>query len=144
MAELIVPFALVAVVLMLSGLVSGIVREAPLSVPIIFIGIGLALGEGGLGLLHVGVHDQALAIVGIISLAFVLFLDAVNLRFDEVGDAWRVPRRRKNRSADRPGRQDPRDQLATPAVRDRLARPDRLPLSRSCWARSQHSLSAMG
>ena len=91
MQPLIVPFALLAVVLMLSGLVSGVVRRAPLSVPIIFLGIGLALGEGGLGVLHVDVHDRALEIVAIVSLAFVLFLDAVNLNFDEPGVAWRVP-----------------------------------------------------
>jgi NhaP-type Na+/H+ or K+/H+ antiporter len=91
MSELVLPFALLAVVLMLSGLVSGVVERAPLSVPIVFLGLGLALGEGGTGLLHVDVHNQALQIVGVISLAFVLFLDAVNLRFDEAGDAWLVP-----------------------------------------------------
>jgi NhaP-type Na+/H+ or K+/H+ antiporter len=91
MHELIIPFTLIAVVLMLSGLVSGFVRQAPLSVPIIFLGIGLALGGGGLGVLQVDVHDQALEIVGVISLAFVLFLDAVNLRFDEGEQAWLVP-----------------------------------------------------
>ncbi len=91
MHELIIPFTLVAVVLMLSGLVSGVVRQAPLSVPIIFLGLGLALGEGGFGVLRVGIHDQALEIVAVISLAFVLFLDAVNLRFDEGEQAWLVP-----------------------------------------------------
>ena len=91
MSALVIPFALLAVVLMLSGLVSGVVRRAPLSVPIVFLGLGLALGEGGFGVLHVDVHDQALEIVAIVSLAFVLFLDAVNLNFDEPGVAWRVP-----------------------------------------------------
>ena len=41
--------------------------------------------------MHVDVHDQGLAVVGVLSLAFVLFLDAVNLRFDEGRDAWLVP-----------------------------------------------------
>ena len=78
-------------VLMLSGLVSGLVRTAPISVPIIFLGLGLLLGDGGLGLLQIGVHDEALGVVAILSLAFVLFLDAVNLRFDEGERAWLVP-----------------------------------------------------
>jgi NhaP-type Na+/H+ or K+/H+ antiporter len=91
MHELMLPFALVGLVLMLSGLVSGIVRQAPISVPIIFLGLGIALGERGLGLIHVDVHDQGLEIVAILSLSFVLFLDAVNLRFDEGKKAWQVP-----------------------------------------------------
>ncbi len=91
MHELLVPFTLVAVVLMLSGLLSGIVTRAPLSVPMIFLGLGLALGDGALGVLHIDVHSQALEFVAVISLSFVLFLDAVNLRFDEGKKAWRAP-----------------------------------------------------
>ena len=91
MQEILIPFALIATVLMLSALVSGVVQRAPISVPIIFLGLGLLLGDGGLGLLHVDVHDEALEVVAIISLAFVLFLDAVNLRFDEGEKAWLVP-----------------------------------------------------
>ena len=91
MHEILIPFAMVAMVLMLSGLVSGLVRSAPISVPIIFLGLGLMLGDGGLGLLQIGVHDEALEVVAILSLAFVLFLDAVNLRFDEGERAWLVP-----------------------------------------------------
>src|SRR3954447_21874979 len=91
MHEILIPFALVAAVLMLSGLVSGVVERAPISVPIIFLGIGLLLGQGGTSFLHVDAHDQGLEIVAILSLAFVLFLDAVNLRFDEGRDAWLVP-----------------------------------------------------
>jgi sodium/hydrogen antiporter len=91
MHEILIPFTMVAMVLMLSGLVSGLVRSAPISVPIIFLGLGLLLGDGGLGLLQIGVHDEALEVVAILSLAFVLFLDAVNLRFDEGERAWLVP-----------------------------------------------------
>src|SRR5215212_3266871 len=91
MHEILIPFALVAMVLMLSGILSGIVRTAPISVPLIFLGFGLLLGDGGLGVLQVGVHDDALEVVAILSLAFVLFLDAVNLRFDEGERAWLVP-----------------------------------------------------
>ena len=91
MHEILIPFVMVAMVLMLSGLVSGLVRRAPISVPIIFLGLGLLLGDGGLGLLQIGVHDEALEVVAILSLAFVLFLDAVNLRFDEGERAWLVP-----------------------------------------------------
>ena len=91
MHEILIPFAMVGMVLMLSGLVSGVVRRAPISVPIVFLGLGFVLGGGGLGVLEVDVHNEALEIVAILSLAFVLFLDAVNLRFDEGERAWLVP-----------------------------------------------------
>jgi NhaP-type Na+/H+ or K+/H+ antiporter len=87
--DLLVPFAVVAAVLMLSGLVSGIVERAPISVPIIFLGIGLILG--GLGLLRVDVHDPALQTVAVLCLAFVLSLDAINLHFEEGRQSWLVP-----------------------------------------------------
>jgi NhaP-type Na+/H+ or K+/H+ antiporter len=91
MHEILIPFAMVGAVLMMSGLVSGVVRAAPISVPIIFLGAGLLLGDGGFGVIHVDVHDEALEIVAVLSLAFVLFLDAVHLRFDEGERAWLVP-----------------------------------------------------
>src|SRR5919107_6265749 len=86
MQTLLLPFAVLAAVFMLSGLVSGLVQRAPLSVPMIFLGLGYALG--GLGLLQVDLHSESLEIVGVISLAFVLFLDAVNLHFDENRKSW--------------------------------------------------------
>src|SRR5215207_4670182 len=89
MNALLLPFAVLAAVFMLSGLVSGLVQRAPLSVPMIFLGLGYALG--GLGLMHVDLHSEALEIVGTISLAFVLFLDAVNLHFDENRKSWLAP-----------------------------------------------------
>lgn len=89
MSSLLLPFAVLASVFMLSGLVSGLVQRAPLSVPMIFLGLGYALG--GLGLLQVDLHSEALEIVGTISLAFVLFLDAVNLHFDENRKTWMAP-----------------------------------------------------
>jgi NhaP-type Na+/H+ or K+/H+ antiporter len=89
MHALLLPFAVLAAVFMLSGLVSGLVRRAPLSVPMIFLGLGYLLG--GMGLLRVDLHSEALEIVGTISLAFVLFLDAVNLHFDEDRKSWMAP-----------------------------------------------------
>jgi NhaP-type Na+/H+ or K+/H+ antiporter len=91
MDELSIAFTIVAAVLMLSGLVSGFARVAPISVPIIFLGLGLLLGGGELGVLRIDVHDRALEAVAVLSLAFVLFLDAVHLRFDGDRQSWLVP-----------------------------------------------------
>lgn len=91
MPDLETALALLAVVLFVAALASGVVERAPLSFPMIFLGLGFALGGRGLGVLHVEAHDPALEAIAVVSLAFVLFLDAVNLRFEELGKDWRVP-----------------------------------------------------
>ena len=91
MPDLETALALLAVVLIVSALASGIVERAPVSFPMIFLGLGFVLGERGLSVIHIDAHDPTLEAIAIISLSFVLFLDAVNLRFDEVGKEWRVP-----------------------------------------------------
>jgi NhaP-type Na+/H+ or K+/H+ antiporter len=89
--EILLMFGLVAVVLIVSALASGLVERAPISFPIIFLGLGYLLGERGLGLLHVSSHDPALEAIAVITLALVLFLDAVKLQFDEGRRAWLAP-----------------------------------------------------
>ena len=91
MPDLGTAFALMAVVLTVSALVSGVVERIPLTFPMIFLAIGFLLGERGFGLLHVTAHDPVLEVIAILSLAFVLFLDAVRLRSSEGGIQWLVP-----------------------------------------------------
>jgi NhaP-type Na+/H+ or K+/H+ antiporter len=91
MPELLVMFALAAVVLLVSALASGLVERAPISFPIIFLGLGVVLGERGLGVIHVDPHSPTLEVVAVITLALVLFLDAVKLQFDEGRRAWLTP-----------------------------------------------------
>jgi NhaP-type Na+/H+ or K+/H+ antiporter len=91
MPDLLTAFALIAVVLIVSALASGFVERVPLSFPIIFLGLGLVLGPRGFGVIEIGVHDKALEAIAVLSLALVLFLDAVRLRFDEGRRAWLVP-----------------------------------------------------
>jgi NhaP-type Na+/H+ or K+/H+ antiporter len=82
---------LVAVVLLGAALSSGIVDRAPLSFPMLFLVLGLTLGRGALGVIDVGPHTPALDGLATISLALVLFLDAVSLEVDELRREWRVP-----------------------------------------------------
>ena len=89
--DLTAAFALFAVVLLLSALASGLVERAPLSFPMVFLGLGFLLGPYGLGLLQLDAHNRTLEAIAILSLAFVLFLDAVKLRIDELGREWLVP-----------------------------------------------------
>jgi NhaP-type Na+/H+ or K+/H+ antiporter len=91
MSELVLGFALLAVVLTLSALVSGLVERAPLSFPMIFLGLGFLLGPRGLGVLTIDAHSPVLETIGVLSLALVLFLDAVNMQLDEIRRDWLVP-----------------------------------------------------
>lgn len=74
MPDLLRAFALAAVVLTVSGLV----ERAPLSFPIIFLGLGFVLGERGLGLLTLGPEDGALESIAVLTLALVLRRAAVS------------------------------------------------------------------
>jgi sodium/hydrogen antiporter len=89
--DLLTAFALVAVVLTISALASGLVERAPLSFPIIFLGLGFLLSERGLGLLTLSPEDTAVESIAVLTLALVLFLDAVRLRESEVSGAGLVP-----------------------------------------------------
>jgi NhaP-type Na+/H+ or K+/H+ antiporter len=84
-------FGLAAVVLTVSALASGIVERAPLSFPIIFLGLGFLIGERGFGLLTLGPEDPTLETIAILTLALVLFLDAVRMEAEEVRGAGFVP-----------------------------------------------------
>jgi NhaP-type Na+/H+ or K+/H+ antiporter len=89
--DLVAAFALAAVVLTLSALASGIVERAPLSFPIIFLGLGFLIGERGFGLLTLTPEDPTLEAIAILTLALVLFLDAVRMEAEEVRGAGLVP-----------------------------------------------------
>jgi NhaP-type Na+/H+ or K+/H+ antiporter len=91
MSTLVLGFALVAIVLTVSALASGLIERAPLSFPMIFLSLGFLFGERGLGILHMDAHNPVLETVAIVSLALVLFLDAVSVQVDELRRDWRIP-----------------------------------------------------
>ena len=91
MSGLVIGIGLIALVLLVSALASGLIERAPLSFPMIFLGLGLLLGGNGLGVLHLDAHDPLIETVAIVSLSLVLFLDAVNLQIDELRSDWYVP-----------------------------------------------------
>ncbi|MDP9350169.1 MAG: cation:proton antiporter, partial [Chloroflexota bacterium] len=91
MPDLLTGFGLIALVLTISALASGFVERAPLSFPMIFLGLGLLLGERGLAVISVAPHDATLEVLAILSLSLVLFLDAVDLEFQEAPSGWLVP-----------------------------------------------------
>lgn len=91
MPEVVLIFGVVALVLTVTAIASGLVERSPLSFPVMFLGLGLALGGGGLGVIEMGPHNPLLEVVATLTLALVLFLDAMKLQIDELGKRWIVP-----------------------------------------------------
>ena len=77
-------FGLIAGVLVVSALAAGLVERAPLSFPMLFLGLGFLIGDRGLQLISIGLDSRVLEVVAVVALALVLFLDAVNLELTEL------------------------------------------------------------
>ncbi len=91
MLDIPLAFALVAVVLTLTALVSGLVERSPLSFALLFLGLGFVLGQRGFGVITLGPDDRILEVVATVTLSLVLFLDAVKIQIEELGKRWLVP-----------------------------------------------------
>jgi NhaP-type Na+/H+ or K+/H+ antiporter len=89
--DFLIIFAIVAVVLTVTALASGLVERSPMSFPLIFLGFGFLIGPQGLGLIELEPHDPTLEVVATLTLALLLFLDAVKLQVDELGKRWLIP-----------------------------------------------------
>ena len=91
MPDLLTIFALIAVVLTIAGLASGLVERAPISFPIIFLSLGFLLGEHGLGVLTLGPENPLLESVATLTLALVLCLEGVRIGNESMEGAGAVP-----------------------------------------------------
>jgi sodium/hydrogen antiporter len=84
-------FIILALVFTVAALASGIIDRLPLSLPMVFLALGLVLGPGALGVIQIGPHDPALIAIATVNLALVLFLDAARFDVDELRREWRIP-----------------------------------------------------
>jgi NhaP-type Na+/H+ or K+/H+ antiporter/rhodanese-related sulfurtransferase len=82
-AELANALALVGVVILIAALLSGLVERSGVPQVAIFLALGAALGPAGLGALDIGLDSQALHVVATLSLALILFTDALGLDLRE-------------------------------------------------------------
>jgi sodium/hydrogen antiporter len=76
--------ALIGAVIVISALLSGLVDRTGLPQVAVFLALGAVIGPSGLGLLDVGIESPILRVVATLSLALVLFTDAVSLKFNEL------------------------------------------------------------
>ena len=70
MSDFILIFGVIAVVLTVTALASGLVERSPLSFPILFLGLGFALGRGGFGVIVMGPHSPVLEVVATLTLCW--------------------------------------------------------------------------
>ena len=91
MPDFILLLGVIAVVLTVTALASGVVERSPLSFPLMFLGLGFLPGGRGLDMLEISPHSAVLEVVATLTLALVLFLDAVKLQITELGKRWVVP-----------------------------------------------------
>jgi NhaP-type Na+/H+ or K+/H+ antiporter len=76
--------AVIGVVIIVSALLSGLIERSGLPQVAVFLALGAALGPLGLGVLNLSLDSAPLRVVAILSLALVLFTDAVSLNIAEV------------------------------------------------------------
>src|SRR5262245_56454310 len=76
--------AIIGIVIIVSALLSGLIERSGLPQVAVFLMLGAALGPFGLRVLNVNLDSAALRVVATLSLALVLFTDAVSLNIAEV------------------------------------------------------------
>lgn len=76
--------ALVGAVIVISALLSGLIDRTGLPQAAVFLLLGALIGPSGLGLVEAGIDSPVLRVVATMSLALVLFTDAVSLNLGEV------------------------------------------------------------
>src|SRR4029434_5127880 len=70
--------------IVVSALLSGLVERSGLPQIAVFLALGAAIGSAGLGVLNISLDSAPLRVVATLSLALVLFTDAVGLNIAEV------------------------------------------------------------
>lgn len=76
--------AIIGVVIIVSALLSGLIERSGMPQVAVFLALGAVLGPVGLGVLNISADSSALRVVATLSLALVLFTDAVSLNMPEV------------------------------------------------------------
>lgn len=89
--ELLAPLGVAGGALVLAALAASFVDRAPLSFPMLFLGLGLVLGDGATGALSLDLDAPVLTVVAVTLLSLVLFLDAAQLEVVSLRRDWQVP-----------------------------------------------------
>src|SRR2546423_15596419 len=80
--------AIIGVVIIISALLSGLIERSGLPQVAVFLGLGVALGPFGLRLLNISLDSTTFRIVATLSLAPLLFSNAVSPHIAEMKRPW--------------------------------------------------------
>jgi NhaP-type Na+/H+ or K+/H+ antiporter len=80
--------------LVVGALVSGVARRSFLSLTAVFVLVGFALGEGGLGVLEFDADSGFVATLATVALILILFRDGLEVEQEMLQRAWRLPLRK--------------------------------------------------
>lgn len=79
--------------LLIAVLLSGVAERSILSIAVLFLVAGFALGEGGVGVLHVQPETAGLTRLIEIAIFAVLFTDSMNFSLGQIRAIWDLPGR---------------------------------------------------
>jgi NhaP-type Na+/H+ or K+/H+ antiporter len=82
--------ALIGVLVLVAGLMSGMIERVGLPAVAVFLALGTLLGPNGLGLIDFSLGSPALMTIAILSLVLVLFTDAVSVSMAQVRQHLKV------------------------------------------------------
>ena len=81
----------VGLVVIISGLVSGLVERGPISQVVVFVALGVLVGPWGFDVVNLAVDSPAVETVGTISLVLVFFTDAIKINLGQLRSNWLLP-----------------------------------------------------
>ena len=91
MPDLVLWFWILGLILTVGALFSGLIDRSPLSFSLIFLALGALLSDSGAGVISMEAEGVLLEVVATLTLALILFLDAVNLEIDQLGRRLLTP-----------------------------------------------------
>jgi NhaP-type Na+/H+ or K+/H+ antiporter len=79
--------------LLLAVLISARAHRTVLSTAVLFLGVGILLGDGSIGLISIGPDDAVVFVLAELALFVVLFTDGMRVGWPDLRRAWRLPGR---------------------------------------------------
>jgi NhaP-type Na+/H+ or K+/H+ antiporter len=79
---------IIGLIIILSALLSRAMERSPFSSVILFVGIGLALGQ--VGVLRMPITSEPVVLIGLVTLTLTLFTDAIKMQTEQLKQYWPV------------------------------------------------------
>ena len=86
--------AVLGILLVVGALLAGLAKRSFLSLSALFVLVGFALGNGGLGVLSFAPESGFVGGLAIVALVLILFRDGLEVEAEMLQRAWRLPLRK--------------------------------------------------